>query len=330
MTTTNDPRGRLSELYSARQSALATAAASPGQTFTRRQFYDWTPAPQSEPQDDEILGGGFHNSIDARPAAPDLDRAAVRVAWPLDLVQVGWVLAEFFGAPTTVGSEAPYAHTFSSATVQLPTTTMERKLAAGQFDGAVGAVCRSLRFPIGADRGYTRVDADYFAREALEQYASSIAGTVETPALSARVPRAVGTIKREGAALGSIISGDVSLTNLLGEDGYHGSRYVDDVQLEGRTVALSLTGRFKGAALRDLGKLESGQYLPGVQDIELAWALSVSVKLVLTIRNVRFAKVGVGTAGPGRLDVALRGRAEVDASDPMITAVLTNGQDEYA
>lgn len=46
MTTSNDPRGRLAELYSASQTALITPAASPGQTFQRRHFYDWTPSPQ--------------------------------------------------------------------------------------------------------------------------------------------------------------------------------------------------------------------------------------------------------------------------------------------
>jgi hypothetical protein len=329
MSTSNDPRGRLSELYSARQTNLMTSAASPGQTFTRRHFYDWSPSPQSEPQDDDVMGGGFANSIDARPAAPDLERASLRVVWPLDLTQIGHVLTEFFGAEVAAGS-APYTHTFNSGTVVVPTTTFERKLGASQFDGAVGAVCRSLQFPIGADRGYTRINADYFAREALEQYGTSVAGSPELPALAARVPRAVGSVKRDGVALGSIISGDVTLTNVLGEDNYHGSKFIDDVQLEGRTVSLNLTGRFKGAALRDLGKIGVGQYLPGTQDIELAWELSANLKLVLTIRNVRFAKVGIGTGGPGRLDVPLRGRAEIGASDPMVTAVLTNAQAAYA
>lgn len=329
MTTSNDPRGRLSELYSGRQTNLMTSAAAPGVTFTRRHFYDWSPSPASEPQDDDVMGGGFANSIDARPAAPDIERAALRVVWPLDLVQIGHSLTEFFGAEVAAGS-GPYTHTFNSGTAVIPTTTFERKLTSTQFDGAVGAVCRSLQFPIGADRGYTRISSDYFAREALEQYGASIAGTPELPTLASRVPRAVGTIKRDGVSLGSIISGDVTLTNILGEDNYHGSKFIDDVQLEGRTAALNLTGRFKGAALRDLGKIGVGQYLPGTQDIELGWELSAGLKLVLTVRNVRFAKVGVGTSGPGRLDVPLRGRAEIGASDPMVTAVLTNGVATYA
>lgn len=325
MTTSSDPRGRLAELYTARQTALATAAVSPDQTFVRRHFYDLQLTPQSEPQDDDILGGGFDNSIDARPAAPDIERASARAVLPLDLVQVGYLLTEFFGAVSPTG-EGPYLHTFDSSTTAIPSTTVERKLNTGAFDGGVGLVARSITFPIGADRGYTRLNVDYFARQALDQYSSSVAGTPTAVALGARVPRAVGTIKKDGAALGAIISGDLTLTNILGEDAYHGSRLVEDVQLEGRTAALNLTGRFKGAALRDLGKLASNAYLPGVYDIELAWVLSASLSLVVTVRNQRFAKVGVPTSGPGRLDVALRGRGEVGASDPMITAVLTNAQ----
>lgn len=328
MSTSNDPRGRLSELYSGIQTNLITPAAAPGQTFARRHFYDFSPSPQSEPQDDDIMGGGFAYSIDSRPAAPDLERGSLRVVWPLDLLQIGHVLGEFFGAGISTGT-GPYNHTFNSGVAVIPSTTFERKLSGTQFDGTVGAVCRSLQFPIGADRGYTRINADYFARQVLDQYGASIAGTPDMPELAARVPRAVGSIKRNGVALGAIISGDVTLTNVLGEDNYSGSKFIDDVQLEGRTVALNLTGRFKGTALRDLGKIAVGQYLQDAQDIELAWELSANLKLVMTIRNVRFAKVGIGTAGPGRLDVPLRGRAEIGASDPMVTVVLTHSQEHY-
>ena len=127
-----------------------------------------------------------------------------------------------------------------------------------------------------------------------------------------------------------MISGDVTLTNIVGEDSYHGSRFIDDVQLDGRQAAVNLTGRFKGAAMRDLGKLEAGQFLPEAYDLETAWQLTATLKLVMTLRNQRFAKVGVATPGPGRLDVALRSRGEVGAAADMVTAVLTNGQDEYA
>lgn len=328
MTTSNDPRGRLAELYSASQTALITPAASPGQTFVRRHFYDFTPSPQEEPQDDDLMGGGFANSIDARPAAPDIHRASVRIAWPLDLIQIGWALSELLGLPDTTGT-GTFTHTFDSATVQVPTRTFERKLGANQFDGVTGAVARSLQFPIGADRGYTRVTADYFARESLEQYAASIAGTPTAPAIANRVPRAVGTLKRNGAAFAAVISGDATIANVLGEDSYHGSKFIDDVQLEGRTAALNLTGRFKGSAMRDMGKVAVGAYLQTPYDFELEWALSASMKLVLTIRNVRFARVGVGTSGPGRLDVPLRGRAEIGTANSMVTAVLTNSQAAY-
>lgn len=328
MTTSNDPRGRLSELYSARQTSLITPAVSPGQTFIRRHFYDLQPQPQSEPQSDDVMGGGFHNSIDERPAAPDVERASLRMVWPLDLVQIGWGLAELLGSPVTTGA-GPYVHTFSSGTVQIPSTTFERKLGTGAFDGVIGAVARSLTFPIGADRGYTRINAEYFARESLEQYAVTVAGTPTVPALGARVPRAVGTIKKGGVALGSVISGDVTLTNVLGEDSYHGSKFIDDVQLEGRQAATNLTMRLKGSAAREFGKIAVGQTLPDPLELELAWELSAALKLTLTLRNQRFAKAGVATSGPGRLDLPLRARGEVGAAADMVTAVLTNSQAAY-
>lgn len=329
MTTTNDPRGRLAELYFARQTAVNVAAVSPDQTFIQRNFYDLQMQPQSEPQDDDVLGGGFGNSIEARPAAPDIERASVRAVWPMDMVQIGYLLAEFFGTPGTTGS-GPYTHVFTTGQVTIPTTTFERKFKAGAFDGAVGVVCRSLQIPLGPDRGYTRISAEYFARQALDQYASSIAGTPTATTLSARVPRAVGTILKDGVALGSILSGDCTLTNVLGEDAYHGSSLVEDVQLEGQMAALNLTARFKGTAIRDMGKIASGAYLPGIYEISLAWALSGSLSLTVVLRNQRFAKVGVGTGGPGRLDVSLRGRGEAGATGSMATATLVNSQASFA
>lgn len=326
MPTSNDPRGRAVEIYSASQTALAEAAS---EGFVRRAYYDWSPAPQDEPQDDEVLGAGFHNSIDAAPAAPDLHRGGLTVDWPMDLIQCGHALAEVFGLPSTSGA-GPYVHTFSSGTGQLPIRTFERKLASGQFDGAIGAVGRSIRFPIGPERGYTRLQAGYFTRQLVEQYADSIAGEPATPSLANRVPRAVGKIKLDGAELGSILTGSATVENQLDEDAYHGSRFVDDVQLIGRRAMLEMTGRFKGAALRDLGEVAAGTLLPGAHDVELAYELSASMKLVVTIRNIRFAVVGVATRGVGRLDVPLRGRAEVGASAAMCTAVLTNSQATYA
>lgn len=325
MTTSSDPRGRATEFYSAVQSALATAAST---GFVRRQYYDWDPQPQSEPQDDPVLGGAFHNTIDETPAAPDLEGGSLRIVHVFDLIQVGDLLKELLGAPTTTGT-GTFTHTFTSAGLTVPSSTFERRLASGQFDGAIGAVCRSVQFPIGAERGFGRLPASYFARELVDQYGASIAGSPTARTLANRVPRAIGTIKRDGSALGSILSGDLMIENQLGEDRYHGDRLVSDVQLEGRRVAINLTGRFKGAALRDLGKIASGAYLQGTQSIELEWQLSASMKLTLTIANVRFAKTGVPARGPGRMDVALRGRAEVGASGAMVTAVLVNSQASY-
>lgn len=328
MTTSTDPTGRMGEVYSATQTAFGTAAASPDQTFVRRAFYGWRPAPQSEPQEDQILGAGFANAIDERPAAPDIERGGLSVDWPLDTIQIGYVLAEILGAPSTNGA-GPYIHTFSSGAAQLPSRTFERKLATGQFDGAVGVVGRSLRLPIGSDRGYARVTAEYLVRESVAQYGASIAGSPTALALSNRVPSAVGAIALDGAAMGAVLSGAMTITNQLGEDAYHGSRFIDDVQLEGRQVALDLSVRFKGAAARGLGELAEGEYLPGTHTLVLTWELGASNKLVVTVRNLRFAKTAPATSGPGRLDVPLRARGEVGAADPMITAVLTNGHAAY-
>ena len=303
MSTSNDPRARLQRCFVAPQSALGVVADAGD--FVRRAFYDYTPQVQSAPQDDEIIGADYQNGIDDTPGAPDTERGSVAIAWPLDLIQIGYALTEALGAPTTSGSTTK-THTFSSgASAVLPSRTIERMLASGQYDGVIGAVLRTLRFPIGSDRGYTQVQANYFTRQHVKQYASPIAVSPTVPSLANRVPRAVGTIKKNGVALGSILSGDFTLTNMLGEDAYHGSALVEDVQVEGRKAAINLTARFKGAAMRDLGELPNGALVQDANEIELAWELSATMKLVITIAGVRFAKTGVAARGVGRLDVCV-------------------------
>src|SRR5690606_694268 len=154
---------------------------------------------------------GFANAIDERPAAPDIERGGLSVDWPLDTIQIGYVLAEILGAPSTNGA-GPYIHTFSSGAAQLPSRTFERKLATGQFDGAVGVVGRSRRLPIGSGRGYARVTAEYLVRESVAQYGASIAGSPTALALSNRVPSAVGAIALDGAAMGAVLSGAMTIT----------------------------------------------------------------------------------------------------------------------
>lgn len=323
--TTALPRGRKMLIRVAPQASFDAAAAT---GFVQLAAYAHSFLPASEPQDDDVLGG-FANSIDDRPAAPDIEDGSGRIEWAFDMAQVGWILRQVFGAPVTTGT-GPYVHTFG-ASETIPDHTLEREIANGaQYDGVIGAVARQITFGVGSDKGYRRLPVEYVARQVVDQYAASIAGAFATPTLSNRVPAAVGSLKRDGAAMGSILSGDIVIQNEIEMDRYDGDRLNGAAFLTGRKVAVNLQARFLNATLRDLGKIATGQYLPGVYSIERTYELSASLKLVITCANVRFAKAGLEVSNGKHTTVPLRGRAEVSAAAAAVTCVLTNSTASYA
>jgi hypothetical protein len=189
-----------------------------------------------------------------------------------------------------------------------------------------------MKFPIGAGSGYQEVALELVASKIIEPYTSTAAGTpttTDTPPAN-RVPKSVGLIKVAGTQVGQIISGDMTLTNTIALDRYVGdSAYPSTAILEGQDVALALTARYNTDALRAYGALGSG-LLPPVQEVDFIYVLTASqLQLTLTCQNVRFEPVDLDTQNGKTMTVALKGRAEVGASNALLTATLLNAHASY-
>jgi hypothetical protein len=325
MTTTSLPRGRGSIIRASYQSALATAMTT---SFSELNTYGHDFQKSRPLGDDDILGAGFANSVDARPAVPDVEDAKGSLLVPLDISQIGFWLGAAMGRVSATGT-TPKSHVFSSGGLTLPSMTLERQLISGQFEEMVGAVVTGITFPFGAGAGYHQVGIDLAGVKIIEPYSSTLAGSPTVEALANRVPKGVGVIKVATTQIGSIISGSCKLTNSVDWDRYVGdSNFPSLAALTKQDVDFNLTARYNTDALRAYGSLGSN-LLPTAQQFDIEYTLSASLKLTLTAKNVRCEPVNVPVQNGGTMTVGIKGRAEVDASNAMLTATLLNSHATY-
>jgi tail tube protein len=324
MPTSALPRGRQAKHRIAWEATYGVPVVT---GFQEINVYTSDPTRTRALEADDILGAGFANTVDARPAAPNVEDAAWKASFPLDLNQIGFILAAAFGrvgAPTGGG---PYTHVFTSGVTPLPSLTMERELvAAAQYDGGIGLVLKTLKLPFKPGKGYTQIDADFVGAQTLAPYGSTAAGTPTVAALANRVANYVGALSVGGVQVGAVIDASMTLTNDITLDRYVGSaEYVAAAILEGQDVAFDLTARYSTDALRAYGVVDPN-YLPPLESLSLAWAPGGSPAYSLTVAapNVRFEPVGAPITNGKTITQALKGRAEVGASVPMLTATLVS------
>ncbi len=144
------------------------------------------------------------------PLAPALDAITVDgdVTIPIDARYLGVWLKALFGAPVTAGAAAPYTHTFASGGWTLPSFAVE----IGMPDVPYFAICRgcvanSIAWTMNRSGLVTATVGVIAQGETVA--ASSSAGTLAELALT-RFGAAGGAVRRNGPALGNVVSAQVS------------------------------------------------------------------------------------------------------------------------
>lgn len=321
MTTTVLPRGRQSKLRLAYQTAFATQAAS---GFQELNTYTHAFNRSRPLQDDDVLGAGFANLVDDRPAAPGLEEADVSLSVPFDLAQIGYWLKLGLGAPSTSGTTTK-THVFTTGNTSLPSATMERELlAAAQFEAAIGAVCKTMKFDFGPQQGFRALDLSFGARQISAAAVASIAGTPTVQPLANRLPASIGTIKQAGTAIGQVMTGDLMITHELEFDRYVGDPFRSAAGLTKTNAELNFTARYTTDTQRNFANPDATLLLPAAYAISIEYVISATLKLVLDLPAVRFEPVSIAVSNGGAMTQAFKGRCEVGASSPMLTATLTN------
>lgn len=330
MVTTTLPRGRSSRIRAAYETTLGV---NPGSAFSELHSYAHLITPNRPLIDDDVLGAGFVNNTDDRAAAPNIGDPTMTLSVPLDIGQIGFWLGAMLGR-VTAGAGPPKTHAFTSGVGAMPTLSIEREfLTAAQYEGLLGAYVTSMKFPFGAAAGYRQIDMTLGGVSYVEPYSSTAAGTPTVETLTARVANSVGLIKvgaiGSAAQIGSIISGDMTITAEVEADRYVGnSGNVSLVAIDSMSCEFNLTARYNTDALRTYGVLGAG-VLPIVQEFDLIYSLGASSSLAIVAKNVRCEPVGVPVTNGKAMTIAMKGRAEADATNAMVTALLTNSHITY-
>jgi hypothetical protein len=330
--TTNLARGRTTAHRLADQTNFTTEATA---SFFELNAYSSTFTKKKPLDDDDVLGqAGYANVTDARPAAPGVEDADGSMSVPLDLMQIGYWLKGLLGAPvvTAVADPAPTgtnSFVFSSGAVSLPCRTIEKQLAATQFEAMIGAIVKDASFPIAADKGYAAVDMSLVGRQVTDPYTATIAGAPTVVALANRIPKSSGVIKIGGNVISRITTGSMKITNTVTTDRYAGSSLQSDAFLEKIDGMFDLTARYVDDTLRAYGVAGTNGFLPNPVTVELDYSLGTYLSLSIVASAVRFEPVSVPTSNGGLMTQKLSGRCEVGAAGPMITATLVNTQVAY-
>ena len=268
----------------------------------------------------DLLGFGR----DPLPPVRDAVTCDGDVVVPIDARFLGVWLKALFGEPITTGASAPYTHSFRSGGWTLPSFAAEIGMPdVPYFAMCAGCVANSLAFTMNRSGLITATIAVVAQGETVGT--TSDAGTPTGLALT-RFGAATGAVRRNGSALGNIVSAQVSYSNNL--DRIETIR--NDGMIEGADPSIAaLTGtvevRFADTTL--LAQATAGDPC----ELAFAYAIPSGPSFTLTAHAVYLPKPKLALEGPGGVQASFAWQAALDTTvGRMATAVLVNDQPSYA
>lgn len=268
--------------------------------------------------DSELLGYGRD------PLAPIGDAIAVDgdVTIPVDVTAFGYWLKGLLGNPVTTGT-TPKVHTFASGGYTLPSMSVETgHPEVPSFDMASGVRVNTLRIAM-ERRGQLQATVGLIGQSDVPDTETN-AGTPAAITLQ-RFGHFNGAISRNGSALGSIESAEMTYSNNMEPvDVIRADGLIDGVDPTIASLRGTLTARFDGTTLID-------QAIAGTAcELSFAWTISANASLVITAHSVFLPRPRKTLPGPGGIQVTFDWQAALAASPArMMTAVLTNAQADY-
>jgi hypothetical protein len=305
------------------QMALAfetTYGTPPASGYTRMPFASTTLGAEQPLLNSELLGYGRD------PLAPIKDALTADgdVVVPIDANAFGFWLKGAFGAPTTTGTApGPFTHEFRSGGWLLPSMAIEVAMPeVPRFAMYAGCVVDQLSFQM-QRAGLLTATARLVAQgEALA--ATTGAGTPAALDLL-RFGHFNGTVTRNGAALGNLVTAEVTSVNNLDR--------IETIRADGRIDGAdpgmaALTGRME---VRFADQVLANQAIAGDPcEIELGWSLPSGESLTFTIHAVYLPRPRVEVPGPQGIQATFDWQAAVDPTlGRMCTVTLANERETY-
>ena len=291
----------------------------PAGGFTRMPFASATLGAEQPLLNSEFLGYGR----DPLPPVKDALTADGNVIVPIDAQGFGFWLKAAFGDPVTTGAEAPFSHEFRSGAWTLPSLSIETGMPeVPRFAMYSGCVLDTLSWQM-QRAGLLTATASLVAQgEAVA--ASSAAGTLTEIALQ-RFGHFNGSVARNGAPLGNIVSAEITYANNL--DRVETIR--SDGRIDGADPAIAaLTGRIEVRfADQDLVQ----QAIDGDPcEMSFGYTLPSGESLTLVAHAVYLPRPRIEIAGPQGVQATFDWQAARDASlGRMCTVTLINSIGEY-
>ena len=266
----------------------------------------------------ELLGYGRD------PLAPIKDAVTAdgEVVVPIDVEAFGFWLKAAFGAPTTSGT-TPKTHTFQSGNWSLPSMAIEIGLPeVPRYAIYAGCMLDQLSWQMSRS-GLLTATARLIAQG--ESVATASAAGTPTAVALQRFGHFNGVVKRNGTALGNVVSAEITYANNL--DRIETLR--SDGKIEGADPGMaSLTGRIE---VRFADSALVTQAIDGSPcELEFAYSLGANAAFSFTAHAVYLPVPRIEIPGPQGIQASFDWQA-ARATSParMCTAVLTNTVASY-
>jgi hypothetical protein len=291
----------------------------PASGFTRMPFASTTLGSEQPLLNSELLGYGR----DPLPPIKDAVTADGNVVVPIDPEAFGFWLKAAFGQPVTTGIEAPYSHEFRSGSWTLPSMSIETGMPEiPRFAIYSGCVLDTLSWQMQRSGLLTATASLVAQGEAVA--AASTVGILAELGLQ-RFGHFNGSITRDGAALGNIVSAEITYANSLDR--------VETIRSDGRidgadpSIA-ALTGRIE---VRFADQLLVSQAINGDPcELSFAYTLPSGESLTLTAHAVYLPRPRIEITGPQGVQATFDWQAARDtALGRMCTVTLINSIEEY-
>ena len=303
------------------QMALAfetTYGTPPVSGFTRMPFASTTLGAEQPLLASELLGYGRD------PLAPTKDAVTAdgNIVIPIDAASIGFWLKAAFGAPTTAGTTSK-THTFQSGSWNLPSFAIETGMPElPRYAMYAGCKLDSLSWQMGRSGLLTATASVVAQGETIAT--TSAAGALADLTLT-RFGHFNGSIKRNGQAIGNVVTADITYANNL--DRIETIR--SDGKIDGADPSVAaLTGNI---VVRFADQTLVSQALNGEAcTLEFEYSIASGVGLKLTAHAVFLPRPRIEISGPQGIQATFDWQA-ARAADParMCTVVLTNNVAGY-
>lgn len=297
----------------------AVYGTPPAENYHRLGFSRHALSAHQQLIDNDLLGEGR----DPAPAQLGAVTCDGEIVVPCDARQIGFWLKGLLGEPTTTGAGA-FSHSFRSAAAEIPSLALQAISPDVPLRRThVGARVDTFTLPLRRD-GLTTATLAMVAQG--EQ--TDAADRDDTPILYAplRFGAFQGTVRKDGAALGRVVSAEIVYRNNLDRiETIRPDGLIDGAEPTVAACTGNIVVRFDGTTLLDAAV--AGTLI----ELEFGYVRDASTSLTFTLHDAVLSRPSLPIEGPAGIQVTFEFRGAKDpAVGRMLTAVLKNDIPTYA